>query len=85
MSTERFTVLPVRSGLLSTHVLLPRNCQLSHRCSSSFYPVHLWWPGRALVTVADTHIFSFRLRLEMKSNFTADFVLDSIDLGQKLK
>ena len=77
MSAERFTVLSVRSGRLSTYVLQPRTVIAS---TVTGVPVHF-----ILYICGGPTLLKSPLPTHLNSNFIADFLLDSIDPGQKLK
>ena len=77
MSAERFTVLSVCSGRLSMHVLWPRTIIANTVTGALVHFIPYICGGFAVLkSPSPPHL---------NSNFIVDFLLDSIDLGQKLK
>ena len=77
MSAERFMVLSVRSGRLSRHVPWPHMVIASTVTGAPVHFIPYICGGPAMLKSPSlTHL---------NSDFIADFLLDSIGLGQKLK
>ena len=77
MSAERFMVLLVHSGRLCMHVPRPRTVIASTVTGALVYFIPYICGGpTVLKSPSPTHL---------NSNFIVNFLLDSIDLGQKLK